>query len=87
LEAHRAAAVLTEGIISIMPRTLVIRPFAPVLPSAAVMLGISALRPNRHAETFARMLLEEVRQREGRKAGVKVGSVLHKNSTGGKNSA
>jgi len=64
LEAHRAAAILTEGIISIMPRTLVTRPFAPVLPSAAVMIGISALRPNRHAETFARMLLEEVRRRE-----------------------
>ena len=64
LEAHRAAAILTEGIISIMPRTLVTRPFAPVLPSAAVMIGISALRPNRHAETFARMLVEEVRRRE-----------------------
>ncbi len=64
LEAHRAAAILTAGIISIMPRTLVTRPFAPVLPSAAVMIGISALRPNRHAETFARMLLEEVRRRE-----------------------
>jgi LysR family hca operon transcriptional activator len=64
LEAHRAAAILTEGIISIMPRTLVARPFAPMLPSAAVMIGLSALRPNRHAETFARMLLEEVRRRE-----------------------
>jgi LysR family transcriptional regulator, benzoate and cis,cis-muconate-responsive activator of ben and cat genes len=64
LEAHRAAAILTEGIISIMPRNLVIRPFAPVLPSATVMVGISALRSNRHAETFARMLFEEVRRRE-----------------------
>jgi LysR family hca operon transcriptional activator len=64
LQAHRAAAILTEGIISVMPRTLVTRPFAPVLPSAAVMIGISALRPNRHAETFARMLREEVRRRE-----------------------
>jgi LysR family transcriptional regulator, benzoate and cis,cis-muconate-responsive activator of ben and cat genes len=64
LEAHRAAAILTEGIINIMPRTLVARPFAPVLPSAAVMIGISALRPNRHAETFARMLLEEARRRQ-----------------------
>jgi DNA-binding transcriptional LysR family regulator len=64
LEAHRAAAILTEGIISIMPRTLVTRPFAPVLHSTAVMIGISALRPNRHAETFARMLLEEARRRQ-----------------------
>jgi LysR family transcriptional regulator, benzoate and cis,cis-muconate-responsive activator of ben and cat genes len=64
LEAHRAAAILTEGIISIMPRTLVARPFAPMLPSATVMIGVSALRPNPHAETFARMLLEEARRRE-----------------------
>ena len=64
LEAHRGAAILTEGIISIMPRALVTRPFAPTLPSAAVMIGISGLRPNPHAETFARMLLEEVRRRE-----------------------
>jgi DNA-binding transcriptional LysR family regulator len=64
LEAHRAAAILTEGIISIMPRTLVARRFAPVLPSATVMIGLSALRPNPHAETFGRMLLEEVRRRE-----------------------
>jgi DNA-binding transcriptional LysR family regulator len=64
LEAHRAAAILTEGIISIMPRTLVVRPFTPMLPSATVMLGLSALRPNPHAETFARMLLEEVRRRK-----------------------
>jgi LysR family hca operon transcriptional activator len=63
LEAHRAAAILTEGISSIMPRTLVTRPFAPELPSATVMIGISGLRPNRHAETFARMLREEVRRR------------------------
>ena len=64
LEAHHAAAILTEGIISIMPRTLVARPFAPMLPTASVMIGLPALRPNPHAETFARMLLEEVRRRE-----------------------
>src|SRR5882762_7391223 len=64
LEAHHAAAILTEGITSIMPRTLVARPFAPMLPSASVMIGLPALRPNPHAETFARMLLEEVRRRE-----------------------
>src|SRR5260370_9150143 len=71
LEAHHAAAFLTEGIISIMPRTLVARPFAPMLPSALVMIGLPALRPNPHAETFARMLLEEERRQEGRKAAVK----------------
>src|SRR5258706_9789743 len=64
LEAHHAAAILAEGIISIMPRTLVARAFAPMLPSASVMIGLPASRPNSHAETFARMLFEEVRRRE-----------------------
>ncbi|HEX2747426.1 MAG TPA: LysR substrate-binding domain-containing protein [Verrucomicrobiales bacterium] len=64
LEARRAAAVLTGGTIRIMPRTLTARPFAPRLPSAPVMLGLPASRPNPLAETFARMLLEEVRRQE-----------------------
>jgi len=64
LEAHHAVAILTEGIISIMPRTLVARPFSPLLPSAPVMIGLPALRPSPHAETLARMLLEEVQRRE-----------------------
>src|SRR6266446_4829376 len=87
LEAYHAAAILTEGIISIMPRTLVARPFAPMLPSALVMIGLPALRPNPNAEAFARMLLEEVRRREGRNAAVKLESVAHKNSAGSNNSA
>ena len=64
LEAHLAAAILTEGSISIMPRTLIARPFSPMLPSALVMIGLPALPPNPHADSFARMLLEEVRRRE-----------------------
>jgi DNA-binding transcriptional LysR family regulator len=64
LEAHRAAAILTEGSINIMPRSLVARPFAPKLPNAAVMVGFSALRHIPHAETFVQMLLEEVRRLE-----------------------
>jgi len=44
LEAHRAAAILTEGIAGVMPRTLVIRPFAQMLPSALVMIGLPASR-------------------------------------------
>jgi hypothetical protein len=82
LEAHRAAAILTEGIITILPRTLVARPFTPMLPSASVMIGLPALRPNPNAEAFAQMLLVEVRRREGRKAAVKLQSVLQRNSAG-----
>jgi len=60
LEANHAAAVLAEGVASIMPRTLVARPFSPSLSEGSVKLGLPAVRPNPHAETFARLLREEV---------------------------
>ncbi len=60
LEAHRAAAILAEGVASIMPRSLVARPFSPALPDAVVRIGFPAVRPNPHAETFARLLREQV---------------------------
>jgi LysR family transcriptional regulator, benzoate and cis,cis-muconate-responsive activator of ben and cat genes len=60
LEAHHAAAILTDGTTSIMPRTLVARPFAPTLPGTSVMIGLPTLRPKPHAELFARLLREEV---------------------------
>ena len=61
LAAHHAAAILTEGIAGLMPRTLVVRPFAPKLPSATVMIGLTAVRASPHAETLARLLTEEAR--------------------------
>lgn len=64
LEAHHAAAILTEGTTHTMPRTLVARPFAPMLPSASVMIGLPALRPNPHAEMFARLLREAALRRD-----------------------
>jgi DNA-binding transcriptional LysR family regulator len=85
LEAHRAAAILTEGIISVMPRTLVARPFAPMLPSALVLIGVPALRPNPHAETFARMLLEEARRWDKQKTAVQPKLVAPKNSAPARN--
>lgn len=60
LEAHRAAAILADGVASLMPRTLVARPFSPALAEGSVKLGLPAVRPNPHAETFARLLREEV---------------------------
>ncbi len=66
LEANRAAAILADGVASIMPRTLVTRPFSPAPPDVSVKLGLSAVRPNPHAETFARLLREEV-QRQGKR--------------------
>lgn len=63
LEAQNAAAILIEGVASILPQTLVARPFAPKLASAPVMIGLPALRPKPHAETFARLLIEVARRR------------------------
>lgn len=59
LEAHRAAAILAEGVAHMMPRSLVSRPFAPALADTPVRIGLPAVRPNPHAETFARILREE----------------------------
>ena len=62
LEANRAAAILADGVASILPRTLVTRPFSPALSEGSVKLGLPAVRPNPHAETFARLLLEAVQR-------------------------
>lgn len=61
LEAQNAAAILLDGIAGMLPQALVVRPFAPKLPSVAVVMGLPALRPKPHAETFARLLTEEAR--------------------------
>jgi len=61
LEANNAAAIFAEGIFGMMPRTLVMRPFSPKLPVAPVLIGLPATRPKPHAETFARLLIEEAR--------------------------
>ena len=63
LEANNAATVLTEGITGMLARTLVVRPFAPKMPGAAVMIGIPTVRPKPYAETCARLLIEEARAR------------------------
>jgi hypothetical protein len=60
LEANHAAAILADGVASIMPRTLVARPFSPALTEGSVKLGLPAVRPNPHAETFAKLLRGEV---------------------------
>jgi DNA-binding transcriptional LysR family regulator len=67
LEATTGAAVLAEGVASVMPQSMVMRPFSPALPGISISLGLPAVRPNPHAETFAR-LLREVVQEQGRGA-------------------
>ena len=63
LEAHNSATILTEGISDMLPRSLTVRSFTPKLPSAAVMIGLPTFRPKPYAETFARLLSEEARNR------------------------
>ncbi len=65
LEASNAAALLADGIACVMPRNLVCRPFSPALPAIAVQMGLPAVRPNPHAETFARLLREEAARPKG----------------------
>ncbi len=59
LEASGGVAVLTEGILDMLPAALVSRPFFPALASSVVVVGSPALPPNVHAETFARLLHAE----------------------------
>jgi DNA-binding transcriptional LysR family regulator len=66
LEANHAAAILVDGIATMIPRTLVARPFAPALGEVSVKIGIPAVRPNPHAETFARLLRAEVAKMNSR---------------------
>lgn len=74
VEANHAAAILGEGIEGILPRTLVTRPFSPALAPVVVMIGLPMVRPNRHAETFAQLLLDEVGRPKTAPKGSKVGA-------------
>ena len=62
LEANGGVAVLNEGILDRLPAALVSRPFSPALAPSVVVLGLPAVPPNVHAETFARQLHEEAGQ-------------------------
>lgn len=58
LEATNGATILADGVISVLPRSLVMRPFSPALPDVVILAGLPADRANPHAETFARLLRE-----------------------------
>jgi DNA-binding transcriptional LysR family regulator len=59
LEACNGATILTDGVLNVLPRSLVIRPFSPALPEVVILAGLPAARPNVHAELFAKLLREE----------------------------
>ncbi len=69
LEATKGAAVLADGVLSVLPQSLVVRPFSPSLPDVAIMVGVPAVRPNPHAESFARLLREVAEEARSRSRG------------------
>ncbi|MBL9210229.1 MAG: LysR family transcriptional regulator [Opitutaceae bacterium] len=68
VEAHRAAAILADSVVGIMPRTLVCRPFSPNLDPVVAKIGISATYPKPYAAAFARLLREEAERATRRRA-------------------
>jgi len=60
LEATKGAAILADGVSSVLPQAMVMRPFSPSLQEVSILVGMPAVRPNQHAETFSRLLREEV---------------------------
>ncbi len=59
VEAYRAAAILADSVVGIMPRALVCRPFSPEFEPVVAKLGVSAIHPTPHAAAFARVLRVE----------------------------
>lgn len=59
LEAHGSVSVLTDGIASFLPNTLVMRPFFPALEPIEVVAGMPSVRPSPHAERFVQIFREE----------------------------
>jgi LysR family hca operon transcriptional activator len=66
LEATTGAAILAEGVISLLPQSMVIRPFSPSLPDISIVVGMPAVRPSPHAETFSRLLREVADENKAR---------------------
>ena len=59
LEADGGIVVLNEGILDMLPPSLVSRPFSPALAPLVVVAGLPASQPNPHAEAFVQRLREE----------------------------
>jgi len=61
LEASHTITILSDGIASVLPASLVMIPFSPALASMVIKMGMPSVRPSPHAEAFARFLSEAVR--------------------------
>ena len=68
IEAQAGMAVLTEGVLPMLPSTLTVIRFSPELAPLLIAAGTPTLRPNPHSEAFLKILLEEINKPSGRKA-------------------
>jgi hypothetical protein len=53
-------AVLTEGVLPILPATVTVRRFSPELAPLLIGAAVPVLRANQHSEAFLKLLLEEI---------------------------
>ncbi len=60
IEAQAGMAVLTEGVLPMLPSTLTVICFSPELAPLLIAAGTPTLRPNPHSEAFLKILLEEI---------------------------
>ena len=60
MEANAGMAVLTEGVLPMLPASLTVRRFSPELAPLLIAAALPALKPNPHAEAFLKLLLEEI---------------------------
>jgi LysR family hca operon transcriptional activator len=67
IEATKGATILADGVVSVLPRSLEIRPFSPALPELVILAGLPSDRPNVHASTFAQLLREAAQAQAGAK--------------------
>jgi DNA-binding transcriptional LysR family regulator len=67
LEAQVGMAVLTEGVLPMLPSTLTVIRFSPGLAPLLIAAGTPTLRPNPHSEAFLKILLEEINKSSRRK--------------------
>ena len=67
LEANAGMAVLTEGVLPMLPATLTVRRFSPELAPLLIAAAMPALRPNPYAEAFLKLMMEEINKSSRRK--------------------
>ncbi|HXC34468.1 MAG TPA: LysR family transcriptional regulator [Candidatus Acidoferrales bacterium] len=67
IEANAGMAVLTEGVLPMVPAALTVRRFSPELAPLLIAAGMPVLRPNPHSEAFLKLLVEEINKSSRRK--------------------